>query len=624
MTVPDIIIDFPLDNEGSEGRVNSAGPRPRRPLAFAEPREILLAEQTSEVRAVLRAAEARARAGAWVVGFVAYDAAPAFDVALQIPGRQTDLPLAWFAVFDAPLAAEKTTTAATEANEASDSPVKAEQPHAAGPWQASIDATRFAADIARLRQHIHDGDAYQINHTLRLHAPFNGDALALFARLRRAQPDGYCSYLNLGTQQILSASPELFFRRDGDVIKTQPMKGTVRRGRWAAEDRQLAEWLQHSEKNRAENLMIVDLLRNDLSRIALPHSVAVTDLFAVERHPTLWQMTSTVSATARPDTSLDTLFAALFPCGSVSGAPKAKAMELIATLETEPRGIYCGAIGLLRPGGDALFSVAIRTVAINHHAATCGIGAGITWDSTASDEHAETLLKARFLDVAAALPPATTQDFGLFETLRLENGTYWLLERHLARLAGSADYFVYPYDDAACRTHLTHLAGKHAQGRWRVRLDLAPDGSLATTISPMPATPARPVFALATTAVPRDALWLHHKTTRRDAYEDALALALALASAQATQTDIFDVLLHNESGELTEFTRGNLVVELDGIRYTPPLDCGLLDGVLRRELLETGQLHERVLMRTDLDRAERILFINSLRGEVEVRLMPQT
>jgi para-aminobenzoate synthetase/4-amino-4-deoxychorismate lyase len=383
------------------------------------------------------------------------------------------------------------------------------------------------------------------------------------------------------------------------------MKGTARRGRWATEDAAIGDWLHHSEKNRAENLMIVDLLRNDLSRIARPHSVQVSDLFAVKHHPTVWQMTSTIRAHTRPGISLNDLFTALFPCGSVTGAPKPRAMTLIAEREEQARGVYCGAIGLLRPGGDAIFNVAIRTARFQSGQAICGVGGGITWNSTADDEYAEALLKARFLD-----PAALPERVPLFETLRLENTDYWLLDRHLARLAGSAAYFDYPCDIAACHQALATLAQENPQGAWRVRLTLQADGTITTHVAPLPAPPEHARFTLATAAVNRNALWLHHKTMQRSFFDQALA------AAQTTQPGIFDVLLHNEDGELTEFTRGNLVLEINGARYTPPLTSGLLDGTLRRELLERGEIIERILRQEDLLHATRILFINSLRGEI--------
>jgi para-aminobenzoate synthetase/4-amino-4-deoxychorismate lyase len=607
---PLLLFDFPL-----ETRQN--GKPSRQLLAFRQPRTVLSATRLDEVGAVLRAAEAQALAGSWVAGYVAYDAAPAFDPALRVPAAQASkisasaLPLAWFAVFDQPLDALETERIVCQpvSGNSPATPTTPITPVTSGPWQANRDASQFAAEIARIRQHIRAGDVYQVNHTLRLKNTTPDTALAWFAHLRRAQPDAYLACLDLGMSgQIVSASPELFFRRAGSRITTQPMKGTASRGRWAAEDRQQAAWLQASEKNRAENLMIVDLLRNDLSRIALPHSVQVSQLFALEQHPTLWQMTSTIEATARPGTTLEDLFTALFPCGSITGAPKAKAMELIAALEDEARGVYCGAIGLLKPGGDAVFNVAIRTLQLAGSQASYGAGSGITWESKADEEYAEVLLKARFLE---ATP---TQTFSLFETLRLENGRYWLLERHLARLSESAAYFNTPCDPTACQSKLAELAAQHAQGSWRVRLDLSATGEVQTTCTPLPATPALPGFVLAHAALSRKAWWLHHKTTQRQFFEDALN------KAQRRHPDVFDVLLYNEAGELTEFTRGNLVLEIAGQRYTPPQDCGLLAGVLRAELLENAQLQERVLTMEDLNKAERVFFINSLRGEVELEL----
>jgi para-aminobenzoate synthetase/4-amino-4-deoxychorismate lyase len=571
-------VDFPA-NDGS-----------RQPLAFGAPREILCANDLAEVRGVLQAAEARALAGAWVVGMVAYEAAPAFDGALKVRAGG-GVPLAWFAVFDDPLSG------------AARLPTSAQAPIS---WQPGIDRSRFEADIAAIRRAIGDGETYQVNHTMRLHGRYAGDGLALFARLWSAQPNGYAAYLDMGRWSVLSVSPELFFRRDARILTTRPMKGTVRRGRWPAEDLQLADWLRASEKNRAENLMIVDLLRNDLSRVAMPNSVRVPDLFSVERYPTVLQMTSTITAEARPGVGLSDIFAALFPCGSVTGAPKAKSMEIIAALETEPRGAYCGAVGLLKPGGDAVFNVAIRSVTLDreHGAASCGVGGGIVWDSKAGDEYAEALLKARFLSAEVA-------EFDLLETLRLDNGEYPRLDLHLARLAASARHFCRPFDEALCRQRLAVLADATGGQALRVRVRLAQSGEIDIASAPVPTPPAGlPSFALAHERVSRDSVWLYHKTTRREIYDRALA----------EHPGAFDVLLRNEEGELTEFTRGNVVLEIDGRQVTPRLDSGLLDGRLRRELLDRGEIGEAVLTLCDLQRARRVWFINSLRGRVELRL----
>ena len=593
----------------------------REVLAFGRPLEILSARHPEEVGPVLDQAEARARGGAWVVGGVSFDAAPAFDPALRLAAREDvesgesgesgeEAPLAWFAVHAAPLPQ----AAWPQEGDCLLAPLDWQ------PWQPALARARFEADVAALRRGIFAGEMYQVNHTLRLQADWpedgccNATDLARFLAWRRAQPGGYGAYLDLratpaqaGQRRIFSLSPELFFRREGACITTRPMKGTVRRGRWAAEDRQLADWLRASEKNRAENLMIVDLLRNDLSRIAEPHGVEVAALFALERHPTVWQMTSTVRARARPEVGLRALFAALFPCGSVTGAPKVRAMEWIARLEHGRRGFYCGSVGLLRPGGDAVFNVAIRTVEVQGRQARCGVGGGITWDSVAAEEYAEALLKARFLSAPAVLFQA-----GLFETLRLAAGRFERLEMHLERLAASADYFALPFEPAQARAVLLALAAGQATGAWRVRLLLARDGAVTTELHPLPPTPAVPRFALALEPLPRDACWRYHKTTQREPYERALA------AGQVRWPGLFDVLLCNEDGELSEFTRGNLVLDIDGECWTPPLDSGLLPGVLRRTLLDSGRIREAVLRPEDLHRARRILFINSLRGEIEV------
>lgn len=612
-TSPTALLDFP--NATGDGRLR---------LAFHQPRQILQTCRLDEVLEVIAAAEAAAQQGHWVVGGLSYEAAPAFDAAMAShPGGTW--PLAWFAVFEAAAVSPHWPGAGTEA---------APQ-HS--PWQASHTAAGHAQDIQHIRAAIRRGEVYQVNHSLSLTASLESQTRsshAWFLRLREAQPDAYTLWLNLGHDaqgqalELLSLSPELFFRRQGTRLVTRPMKGTVRRGRWAAEDLELAQWLQGSTKNRAENLMIVDLLRNDLARIATPHSVQVDELFALERHPSLWQMTSSISARTRPHTPLAQVFAALFPCGSITGAPKLKAMELIQRLEARPRGFYCGALGLIEPGGDAVFNVAIRTLSRHGRQLTLGVGAGITWDSDAGDEYQESLLKARFVHAAPPAPRAdssadashsayTPQPPVLIETLRLEAGRYWLLEGHLQRLGSSAAYFGLAYPAARVTRQLERLASQHPTGLWRVRLELvqAAEPSVHVHIAPFPLTPAHPRIVLAEQPITTTQRWLYHKTSQRQFFETALQ------TAQQKQADIFDVLLHNERGELTEFTRGNLVVELDGQRYTPPQDSGLLDGVLRRHLIDTGNLQERVLMPVDLARAERLLFINSLRGEIPVALI---
>ncbi len=579
---PSAIIDF-AEPHGARTR-----------LEFGQPRAVLRAETPAQVPGVLRAAQQQAQAGAWVVGMVAYEAAPAFDEALLVHAKGP-LPLAWFAVHDRPRPPE-------------DSPDRALDfaPDTELDLRPEIGRARYEAEVAHIRQAIGRGEFYQVNHTLRMHARYEGSAIELYRRLRAAQPAGYCAYLDLGRHRIVSASPELFFRRDGQCLTTRPMKGTRPRGRHAREDQAMRDELLASAKDRAENLMIVDLLRNDVSRLAQPHGVEVPQRFAVEQHPTVWQMSSTVSARMREGLGLEDIFRALFPCGSVTGAPKVSAMAWIAGHEASARGAYCGAVGLLRPGGDAVFNVAIRTVTVDARTgrASCGLGSGIVWDSTPEGEYQEVLVKSRFL----RCDPGA---FELIETLRVEQGKALREDLHLARLEASARYFGFPADPGAWRHLLRHHAAQAPGGRARLRLVLDPGGSLRASLGPLPegldGKPA--LFALAAFAVSRDDVRLFHKTTRREVYE----------RAAAAHPGVFDVLLHNAQGELTEFTRGNLALELGGRLLTPALDCGLLDGCLRREWLEQGRLQEAVLGLEHLRKAERVWFLNSLRGAIELR-----
>ena len=567
-------IDFPLDGERLCG-------------AFTEPETLLTAYNASEVPALWHQVEAAARAGRWVLGFVAYEAAGAFDSALVT--HTASLPLACFAVFDGLASAPRS-----------------RGDWLCGVWKDILPQPAFESAIAAIRRGIRRGDYYQVNFTTRLRAPFLGDSLALFDALRAQQAEGYSAYLDFGRWRVCSASPELFFRRRPDgVVISKPMKGTAPRFADAGQDTAARDRLAQSAKDRAENLMIVDLIRNDLSRVAELGSVTVPELFSIEAWPTVWQMTSTVACRTRPGTSMAELFGALFPCGSVTGAPKAAAMTAIAELEPEPRGTYCGAIGVIRPGGEAIFNVGIRSVVVdseNGHA-ECGIGSGIVIDSTMSGEYAEWQAKEVFL--RRAMP-----DYALLETLRLHGGRYWLLRRHLTRLSRSAATLGFRFNREHIDAALENTAHAHPDGQWRLRMLLAADGDVRIEVFPLHAPPPLAEVTLATTPVASANPWLLHKTDRRGLYE-------GLAS---TATDIYDTLLYNERGEATEFTRGNLVVELDGRRLTPPIACGLLPGVLREALLASRRVEEGIVAREDLARATRLWFVNSVRGAVLVQL----
>jgi para-aminobenzoate synthetase / 4-amino-4-deoxychorismate lyase len=574
---PWLVFDF-CDRQG----------RPQR-LAFTNPSEIITANSLDEVRPALRAVDRAVGARFYAAGYVSYEAAPAFDPALK--AHESKMPLLWFGVFREPIQV---------------APACSEDGFHLSDWQPTIKRHVYDGHIAAVREAIRRGDTYQVNYTMRLRTRFEGDDFAFYDRLRRAQGASYCAYLNLGRYRILSASPELFFRWHSGQIITRPMKGTVRRGRWNEEDRALSAWLAASEKNRAENVMIVDLLRNDLGRIAEIGSVHVPRLFEIERYRTVFQMTSTISAKVSPDVTLEEVFVALFPSGSITGAPKVSTMELIASLEDSPRKVYCGSVGFVAPG-EAVFNVAIRTVLLDSQTgvAEYGVGGGITWDSTAEDEYAEALIKA-------ALLTEEWPRFDLLETLRLEDGAYGLLDRHLERLAASADYFDIPVSVQKVRAALEEHARTFSSGVRRARLLVSPEGAVRVESDPLPLpSQASLPVALASESISRANRFLYHKTTNRSFYD----------AHRAAYPQAFDVLLWNEGGELTEFTIGNLVVEMDGCRWTPPRESGLLAGTFRAHLLHRGELQERVLTRSDLARASRLWLINSVRGWVPVHLV---
>lgn len=558
---------------------------------FGEPRHTLVAHHPKEVSIVLNAAHQHAKEGHWCVGFVAFEAAVAFDAAFELHATANDTlaPLAWFAVYD---------------GAASWLPSQELKSWQLTPWESSLTPTNFANQVTRIHQAIADGEVYQINLTSPLESRFEGDGLTLFEALCRAQPGSYAAYLNLGEMQVLSVSPELFFDwREGQIL-SRPMKGTAARGQSEQQDLAMAKNLRDSSKEQAENLMIVDLIRNDISRIALPFSVKVENLFALQAWPTIWQMTSDVRAQTRPGITLADVFGALFPCGSVTGAPKVRAMHWIKQLEAQPRGVYCGAIGVLQPGGAATFNVAIRTVTLHGNTARCGIGSGITADATASGEWQEWRNKQSFLRRCEA-------PFELLETLGLQDGQYPHLTWHLARLQEAAAHFAYPLDLPLVNQRLTALAQEHPLGTWRARLCCDAVGGVMVQASALPTTTVPVRVQLANRSMlDAQSEFVRFKTTRRSHYE-------VFAPSRA---DVFDTLLFNEAGELTEFTRGNVAVLLDGQWITPHLDCGLLPGVGRAVALRELKMVEGRVQRTELARAQGLAFINSLRGWLSAEL----
>jgi para-aminobenzoate synthetase/4-amino-4-deoxychorismate lyase len=455
--------------------------------------------------------------------------------------------------------------------------------------------------VERIRSRIERGDTYQCNLTVRMRGRAPTRPLELYRQLALGQRGSYNAYLDLGRFVIASASPELFFERVGDGLVLRPMKGTAPRGRTLAEDRVQAQLLRTSAKERAENVMIVDLIRNDAARVAQVGTVDVPELCALERYETVLQLTSTVSAQLRPGVGLPELFGALFPSGSVTGVPKVSTMALIRELEATPRGVYCGAIGFVAPPGAgvrARFSVAIRTAVIDRDTGSTeyGVGGGITWSSDPEAEHREVVVKTAVLH-------RRHREFELIETLRSDPGRGLRnLDRHLARMASSAEFFGFRFDDESVRERLDRPwpEAEHA----RVRLRLGRNGQFVTEVSAL--EPAGDLVRLAVdhVAVDSTSRWLLHKTSQREPYDER----------RLRHPEADDVILVNERSELTETSRANLALRMHGRWWTPPLHSGCLPGVERGRLLESGVLTERVLTLADLHRAEGLAVVSSLRG----------
>ena len=564
------------------------------PLAFTDPVRILQTDNLNEVSGILKQLDEAADQGYYAAGFVSYEAAPAFHPEMET--RETGvLPLIWFGIFEEP---QKPAGQAESADPTD---------YHVSDWQMAGSPEAYKEGIRKIKRAIEEGYTYQVNYTERLHADFSGSDFAFYRQLARNQQADYGAYLNIGNHSILSASPELFFRVDDGRLTTKPMKGTASRGRTLEEDKLRIAELLASEKEQAENLMIVDLLRNDMSRLAQKGTVNVEKLFEVETYPTVHQMTSTITAELSPGLKILDWFKALFPCGSITGAPKISTMHTIAELEATPREVYCGAIGYITPDKNAVFNVPIRTVMIDKEEdrARYGVGGGVTWDSTSEGEFRELQTKAEVLT-------ARRPEFQLLESLKLENGGYPLKPYHIGRLLDSAAYFNFPADQRAIEERLSKLTDEYPAGLYKVRLLLDRVGEMSVEAKETAAI-AEPVkCVLAAAPVDSGNSFLYHKTTYRQVYE---------GPAKTMPPEAFSVLLWNESGELTEFTIGNVVVEKDGEFFTPPVSCGLLPGTFRQQLLDDGIIKEKIILKDELGDWDAIWFINSVRGWLRVEMI---
>lgn len=582
-----------------------------RSLLFVDPIHVIQAWSPVELPDVFRRLDSALEQGCHVAGFLAYEAGYHF-LDMPAPDSASSQPLAWFGVYTAPHTFDHRTGVAAGgrllpagANRSRPGPVADTPAAPVAATELGLRESDYIAKIHAIQELIARGETYQVNFTDEV-AFAAASPSALYSALAGQQSVSYAAYLNLVDQQILSFSPELFFRIHDGTIVTQPMKGTMARGLDADEDAAQAERLRRDEKNRAEHVMIVDLLRNDLGRLCEAGSVQVSNPYVIERYQTLHQMTSRVSGRLHPCWTFHEVFASLFPCGSITGAPKISTMGIIRDMERRRRGAYTGAIGCIAPGGTATFSVAIRTLVVANGTARMGVGGGIVADSNARDEYQECLLKASFLGRGRRV-------FDIIETLKWQRN-YELLALHLDRLQSSAGYFGFAFERKWVLNQLRELArGFDRDHLYRVRLSLDVSGRTTLQSVVFVAGATRQRVTLAAERTRSQDVFLRHKTTMRELYDRR--------HEQAAQDGFDDVLFMNERDEVTEGAISNLFVEKNGRWLTPPLHCGVLPGVFRRHLLETRpEAEERILRLQDIETADALYLCNSLRGLRRVQL----
>jgi para-aminobenzoate synthetase / 4-amino-4-deoxychorismate lyase len=601
-------------------------------LLFSEPVEVVTLCSLSGLELFFRKLEEKIAEGYFLAGWLSYEAGYGFEERLVNAKVSNDSShvsalFGWFGVYREP---ERFSLAQVEKLFAEENSVSSDSSGLLSNLSFNLSKASYSRKIQTIKEHIASGNLYQVNFTGRYRFPFNGPVPAFFSALRGTQPSSYTACVNKCGCTILSFSPELFFRRQGSVIETMPMKGTAPRGSTADEDRHLREGLVQCSKNLAENLMIVDLLRNDLGRICKPGSVEAGELFAIESWPTLHQMVSTIRGVQREGVGLYELFRALFPSGSITGAPKINAMKLIQSLEEESRGVYTGTIGYITPDSDMVFSVAIRTIELSGNEGIYGSGGGIVWDSEPEEEYRECQLKAKILTSggsvvldydpdeeyrelrlnATNIADTAGKHFELFESI-LWYGNYFWLEEHLERLASSAVDLGFPFDTTAAIRLLGQLEEElHLTGnRLKVKLSLSFLGVLSTSYKPveMQSSSALLRLCLAGHKTRSADQLLPHKTTARELYDRYFTLA--------RRKGYDEVLFLNERGELSEGAISNIFVPQGRQLFTPPLQSGLLNGIFRNYMLSTRPfVSEKTITLCDLPPSGIIYIANSVRG----------
>ncbi|WP_139690094.1 aminodeoxychorismate synthase component I [Streptococcus oralis] len=554
---------------------------------FTQPIRELKTRDLAEVTNLLAQVESYQEQGYYVVGYVSYEAAPAFEEKL--------------AVHKAPLLGEYLLYFTVhDSVETSSIPLTYEEVDLPSNWQEITSAEDYEKAIAQIHHHLRQGDTYQVNYTVQLKQNLSANPFAIYNRMVVEQEAGYNAYVEHDDMAVISMSPELFFEQNDRELTTRPMKGTTQRGVTDQEDLAQASWLEQDPKNRSENMMIVDLLRNDMNRISEVGSEHVERLCQVEQYSTVWQMTSTIKSQLRSDVDLVTIFRSLFPCGSITGAPKIATMKIIKNLEPQPRGVYCGTIGLLLPNGRRIFNVAIRTIQLHQEKAIYGVGGGITWDSTWESEYREVHQKATILYRKQAR-------FQLITTGKVSQKQLLFEDQHLERLIKASRYFSFPFDPEDLRQKIEEecqVCDSHQD--YRLRISLSKSGEIE--LSRQILTSLSPSFCKAKLCLQEADLnqsFTYFKTTHRP--------HLSLGEQE--------IIYHNVAGELLETSIGNLVLKINGKLYTPPIRLGILPGIYRQHLLETGQVEEKVLTVPDLDQAETIYGCNAVRGLYELEVI---
>ena len=553
---------------------------------FTQPIKELKTRNIAEVADLLAQVESYQEQGYYVVGYVSYEAAPAFEEKLAVhKAPLLDEYLLYFTVHDRV--------------ETSPIPLTYDEVDLPSNWQEVTSAADYEKAIAQIHHHLRQGDTYQVNYTVQLKQDLSANPFAIYNRMVVEQEAGYNAYVEHDEMAVISMSPELFFEQNDRELTTRPMKGTTQRGMTDQEDLEQASWLEQDPKNRSENMMIVDLLRNDMNRISEVGSEHVERLCQVEQYSTVWQMTSTIKSQLRPDVDLVEIFRSLFPCGSITGAPKIATMEIIKNVEPQPRGVYCGTIGLLLPSGRRIFNVAIRTIQLHQGKAIYGVGGGITWDSTWESEYREVHQKAAVLYRKQAR-------FKLITTGKISQKQLLFEDQHLERLTKASRYFDYPFNPEDLRQKIEEECQVcDANQDYRLRIILSKSGEIE--LSRQILAPLSPSFCKAKLflqEVDLNQSFTYFKTTHRP--------HLSLGEQE--------IIYHNAAGELIETSIGNLVLKINGKLYTPPISLGILPGIYRQHLLETGQVEEKVLTALDLNHAEAIYGCNAVRGLYELEV----